>query len=164
MTFRRRFRSLTAFAAEWCALPGERGGKRRAAGEKVPWYENSPPPPFFFPLLTPYAMHHSASDDRNWRNLLRSTTNFPKTTWTELEKLQFIIFAATKKQNKQQLIVRNMKQNIVLEKSAAFSRCRRTCQAVKSNRKNFKITYSPLIINYQLIKWLHWKVAFSKKK
>ena len=33
----------------------------------------------------------------------------------------FIIFAETKKQNKQLLIFRNMKQNIVLEKSAAFS-------------------------------------------
>jgi hypothetical protein len=32
---RRRFRSLTAFAAEWCAPPGGRGGKRRAAEEKV---------------------------------------------------------------------------------------------------------------------------------
>jgi len=27
MSFCRRFRSLTAFAAEWCVLPGEEGGK-----------------------------------------------------------------------------------------------------------------------------------------
>ena len=33
---RRGFRSLTAFAAEWCAPPTERRGKRRAAEEKVP--------------------------------------------------------------------------------------------------------------------------------
>ena len=64
------------------------GGKRRAAEETVPIPENSSPPPFFFPFCPPRARHHSASDDRNWRNLLRSTTNFPKTTQTEHAKLQ----------------------------------------------------------------------------
>ena len=89
MTSCRRFRSLTAFAAEWCVLSGERGEKRRAAEETVPIPENSSPPPFFFPFCPPRARHHSASDDRNWRNLLRSTTNFPKTTQTEHAKLQY---------------------------------------------------------------------------
>ena len=31
--FRRRFRSLTTFAAEWCALSAKEGGKRWAAGK-----------------------------------------------------------------------------------------------------------------------------------
>ena len=38
--FRRRFRSLTTFAAEWCALSAREGGKRWAAV----------PPPIFFPF------------------------------------------------------------------------------------------------------------------
>ena len=75
---RRGFRSFTAFAAEWCAPSHETRGEKMGGGEnwrcrKLYGRRPSSPP---FPQ---YAAHHSASDDRNWRNLLRSKRNYHKT-------------------------------------------------------------------------------------
>ena len=38
-----------------------------------------------FPLLTPYAMYHSAADGRRWRNLLRLTANIHNTASFKFE-------------------------------------------------------------------------------
>ncbi|MBQ5993625.1 MAG: hypothetical protein IJL57_04760 [Bacteroidales bacterium] len=75
--FQRRFRSLTAFAAEWCIPPYETKGEKMGGREKLPLPDVSRLPPIFSPI-SQYVAHHSASDDRNWRNLLRSKTNFHK--------------------------------------------------------------------------------------
>ena len=56
---RRGFRSLTAFAAEWCALPYETKGEKMGGGEKLPSPETLRPPPIFSPCF-PCAIYHSA--------------------------------------------------------------------------------------------------------
>jgi hypothetical protein len=68
---------------------GRERGKKKGGGRNSADTRKLISAALLFPLLSPRARHHSASDDRNWRNLLRSTTNFPKTTQTEHAKLQY---------------------------------------------------------------------------
>ena len=48
--FRGRFRSLTAFAAEWCARPCETEGEKMGGGENLPLPEFLRSPPIFSPF------------------------------------------------------------------------------------------------------------------
>ena len=90
MVFRRGFRladahtgelevppRLTA-SAEWCAPSYETRREKMGDGKGAP-LPQAPSPPPIFSLCPPCAGHHSASDDRNWRNLLRSKRYFHKT-------------------------------------------------------------------------------------
>ena len=53
VTFRRSFRSLTAFAAEWCALPDGRGGKEGRRKKKC----HAPKTHLCRPSFSPFDPH-----------------------------------------------------------------------------------------------------------
>ena len=53
-------------------------GKKKGGGRKSAMIRELASAALLFPLLTPYAMHHSASDDRSWRNLLRFNNKLPE--------------------------------------------------------------------------------------
>jgi hypothetical protein len=104
---RRRFRCGALRLAEWCTAFWVKRGKKKGGGRDMERTESrslnalrqecrsSYAAALLFPLLTPCAIHHSASDDRNWRNLLRSAANYHKTAWNKLAKLEFIIQHST---------------------------------------------------------------------
>ena len=69
---------LTA-SAEWCALPDETKGEKMGGGGKTAVAGNVTAAAHLLPPFPQYAAHHSASDDRNWRNLQRSKTYYHKT-------------------------------------------------------------------------------------
>ena len=63
---------------------GEGREKKMGSGKNCAVAGNLTAAAHLFPLLTPNAVHHSAYNDRSWRNLLRLIANFPKTAYFKL--------------------------------------------------------------------------------